>query len=162
MVRFEKLLEQLIYDYPQLKFRAGRRFCWRSPRTVEFEQFCDSLPNSEKLGGNSEHKKDSGGPEIEQNYYNLQLLHEVGHGLLGHRDFKTDVERVKMECAAWEKARELAEKYGVEYDEGFVEDELDTYRDWLHQRSKCPKCGLTRYQDRSGCYHCPQCETYGL
>ena len=69
-----------------------------------------------------------------------------------------DVERLKMESEAWEKARELASRYGVEVNEDLIQDELDTYRDWLHNKSKCRACGLTRYQTPDGVYHCPRCE----
>jgi lipopolysaccharide biosynthesis regulator YciM len=37
---------------------------------------------------------------------------------------------------------------------------LDTYRDWLHRRSACPECGLTRYQTVDGRWHCPGCEGF--
>lgn len=88
----------------------------------------------------------------------LLLLHEVGHALLGHRSFKTDVGRLKMEVAAWEKARELTMIYGVEWDEDVAQEELETYRGWLHQKSRCPVCGLTRFETPDGRYHCPRCE----
>ena len=94
------------------------------------------------------HEKDS----------DLLLLHEVGHAILGHRNFKTDVGRLKMEMAAWEKAQELATLYGVVWDEEVAQGELDTYRDWLHQKSRCPICGLTRFETPDGRYHCPKCE----
>ena len=71
-----------------------------------------------------------------------------------------DVERLKMEVQAWGKARELANHYNVEYDEELVQRELDTYRDWLHQKSRCPICGLTRFQTPDSQYHCPSCETF--
>lgn len=82
----------------------------------------------------------------------------MGHALLEHKNFATDPERLRMERAAWEKARELCTRYGIFYDEEFVEDELDTYRNWLHQKSRCPECGLTRYQTVDGKYHCPGCD----
>ena len=69
-----------------------------------------------------------------------------------------DVERLKMEVQAWDKTRELANHYNVEYDEELVQRELDTYRDWLHQKSRCPICGLTRFQTPDSRYHCPRCE----
>lgn len=100
------------------------------------------------------------GVEAENNAKNMQLLHEVGHALLGHRDYTTDPERLKMERAAWTQAQELCVRYEVEYNEELVEAELDTYRDWLHRRSKCPECGLTRFQTRDGKYHCPQCDEW--
>ena len=65
-----------------------------------------------------------------------------------------------MESEAWEKAKELASYYDVEMNEDLVQDELDTYRNWLHKKSRCPNCGLTRFQTSDGLYHCPQCNTY--
>ncbi len=138
-MRFEQLLRRLEADYLELEFRAGRRFKYRPTRTIYYEQLCVNT-------------------ELEQNEYILQLLHEVGHALAGHRDYITDVERVKMEREAWERARELCEKYSLSYDEEFVESEMDTYRDWLHQRSLCKSCGLTRYQLETGEYRCPRCD----
>ena len=90
----------------------------------------------------------------------LLLLHELGHYLCGHRDFDTLPRRVKMEREAWDKARELCDKYNVKYDEDIAEGELDTYRDWLDAKSRCPKCGLTRYQTSDGEFHCPRCENF--
>ncbi len=127
----DQLLERLKVDYPDFCFRRGRKFAFRPPRTIAV------------------------GPEEPDDA--LLLLHEMGHAILGHRDFKTDVGRIKMERAAWEKARELCDKYGVEYDEAVVERELDTYRDWLDQKSRCPDCGLTRFQTPDGEYRCPRC-----
>ena len=88
-------------------------------------------------------------------------LHELGHALSGHKDYKTDVERLRIESEAWQRAKreiESHKNWALEYDEDFAENELDSYRDWLHQKSKCKKCGLTRYQTADGIYHCPNCE----
>ena len=124
-------LEQLQDDFPEFRFKNGKKFTFRPPHTIIV------------------------GPE--EPFFELLLLHEVSHGILGHRDFGLDVERIKMESAAWEKARKLATRYNIEIDEDFIEGELDTYRDWLHKKSRCPKCGLTQFQDTNG-YHCPRCE----
>lgn len=130
----EALILRLKADFPELKFISGRKFAFRYPRMIRIRP---DEPNAELL-----------------------LLHELGHAVLGHRDFKTDVERLKMEAEAWEKARELADIYGVFYDEEAVQSELDTYRDWLHKKSRCAACGLTRFQDTDGVYHCPNCEEF--
>ncbi len=127
-----EFLSQLEKKYSGLRFVEGKKFAFRPPRTIVFD-------SSEKSG-------------------DLLILHEIGHALSGHRFFGTDVERIKMEVEAWEKARELAELYGVEFDEDLAQEELDTYRDWLHKKSRCPKCGLTRFQTQDGVYHCPSCE----
>ena len=87
------------------------------------------------------------------------LLHEVSHGLLGHHEYKRDVELLAMEAAAWEKARELAELYHFPLNENVAEDHLDTYRDWLHARSTCPECTATGYQTGRETYACPACTT---
>ena len=136
----QSLLTRLKADFPDFHWKAGKKFSFRAPRTITFVQ----LPENP--------------PARVQNNYALQLLHELGHARLGHRDYATDPERLKMERAAWEEARQLCQQYEIEYDEDFVEDELDSYRAWLHQKSRCPECGLTRYQTKDGQYHCPGCE----
>ena len=128
----DDLISKLRTDFPELRFVPGKKFAFRYPRTI-------------KLG------KD------ETDFAQL-LFHELGHALLRHRDFSTDIERLKMEADAWEKAKELAPNYEIDIDEEFVQKELDTYRDWLHKKSRCPVCGLTRYETLDGIYHCPRCE----
>ena len=120
------LLSVLENDYPELVFRNGKRFLFRPPKTVVI--------------GSDEENAD------------LLLLHEVGHALSCHRSFDTDIRRLKMEREAWEKARELAKQYGVEFDDEIIETELDSYREWLDKKSRCKKCGLTCYQAQDGKY----------
>lgn len=157
----EEFLQRLRQDYADLRFVEGRKFMYRGPRTVVFEhrkiapKHVDSRQNIDLQCRKLEVDR------AEQNLYFLQLLHEVGHAILRHCDYGLDLERLEMERAAWAEARKLCEKYGVDCDEDFVEMELDSYRDWLHRRSKCRICGLTRYQDAAGVYHCPHCETFG-
>lgn len=133
----DKFIERLRQDFPELRFRAGKRFKYQFPGMVQYER-----PETAEL--NTE--------------FGLQVLHEVGHARLEHKNFSTDPERLKMEREAWEEARRLCGRYNIIYDEELVEGKMDTYRDWLHQRSKCRKCGLTQYQTRDGEYHCPNCE----
>lgn len=134
-----KLVEQIRADYPQLRIIAGNRFRFRPPRTVYYES-----PPADAT------------PEIIQ-VYQLSLLHELGHAVLEHQNYQTDIERLKLERAAWEQARQFCERYGIPYNDDYVEAELDSYRNWLHQRSRCPHCGLTRYQTARGEYRCPGC-----
>lgn len=188
------LMASLQRDFPNLRWRGGRKFMFRPPRTIVVELSKNMKAQGRLTVGqktvsavssglgpmntknqlmNTDCAQDEHLPWLrEQNLWNMQLLHEVGHALLGHRNYVTDIERVKMERAAWEKAEELYIMYseelmgdgaGVEvftlgFDREFVEVEMDSYRDWLHQRSKCLECGLTRYQTIDGAYHCPQCE----
>ena len=113
----EKLITELRGLYPRLRFTPGRQFCW-SPETGEIFY----------------KEKASGQRAI------WSLLHETGHALLSHKNYKADFELLRLEIAAWERARELAQHLSVEIDEDHVQDCLDTYRDWLYKRSICPKC----------------------
>ena len=119
--------------YKNLTFKTGPRFSFRPPKTFIL------------------------GPEDTPNF-ELLSLHELGHALSNKYDYQTDIERLKIERLAWENAKNLCSEFGVSYDEEFVETELDSYRDWLHTKSKCPKCHLTRYQTPDGHYHCPHCD----
>lgn len=96
-------------------------------------------------------------------YYNddpLQTLHELGHALLGHDHYNLDIQLLQIERAAWDKAAEIAPHYAYKISSDTIEDALDSYRDWLHARSRCPKCGLTGIQSRTdGHYYCPTCGT---
>lgn len=85
------------------------------------------------------------------------LLHETAHALLDHRIYKTDFELLMMEVAAWKHAKSLANGLSVAIDEDYVQDCLDTYRDWLHRRSTCPTCGSVGLQQSASEYHCHNC-----
>ena len=130
----EAFLEQIQKDFSGFRFVSGKKFAFRPPKTIVL-----------------------GPPEP---FSELLALHEVSHAILKHKTFRMDVERLKMESEAWSKTRELAVRYGIEVNEDLIQDELDTYRDWLHTRSKCKKCGLTCYQTPDGIYHCPRCEKF--
>lgn len=139
------LIEYLKTTYPKLKFAYAKRFKFCFPNKI-------SLENPEFS-------------TIPPQYFTLQTLHELGHALCGHKDYQIDVSRLKIEREAWETAKTVYKKLPkslktFSWDEDFVEDSLDTYRNWLHQKSKCKACGLTRYQTDDGTYHCPRCENF--
>lgn len=85
------------------------------------------------------------------------LLHEFGHALLGHEAYAHDIELIRMERDAWNQAQELGAQYDIAIDEDLIEDALDTYRDWLHSRSLCPRCDATGVQTDSHTYQCVAC-----
>lgn len=85
------------------------------------------------------------------------LLHEVGHALLDHHDYSYDVHLLEMERTAWDKANELSKQFAVTIDSDTIEEALDSYRDWLHARSLCPRCGSTGVQDGHHIYTCLAC-----
>jgi len=85
------------------------------------------------------------------------LLHELSHALLGHTLYSSDFELLMLEVAAWEKALKLAKTHRITIDNSHVQDCLDTYRDWLHQRSECPTCNMRGFQVTSTQYDCTNC-----
>ncbi len=165
MLEAEEFLRRLRADFPDFRFTPGRKFTFRPPKTIVVEPYdsATKVATGVTTGGvppqNAE-EASYGATEnrLSVDTWKLLLLHELGHATLGHRDFKTHVGRLKMEVAAWEKARELASLYGAQFDDELMETELDSYRDWVHQKSRCPKCGLTRYETPEGDLHCPRCE----
>ncbi len=87
-----------------------------------------------------------------------ELLHEVGHALLGHKSYSRDIELLRIERDAWDYAiKELSPRYGIAIDTDTAEDALDTYREWLHDRSTCPSCHTNGIQDTVSSYRCIQC-----
>ena len=89
----------------------------------------------------------------------IQLLHEYGHALLGHTGYSRDIKLLAMERAAWDRACDLGQQWNITITDDHIESALDTYRDWLHARSRCPRCGATGIQRATGVYHCLACYT---
>lgn len=86
-----------------------------------------------------------------------QLLHEVGHAVLGHTNYTSGIALVKIEAEAWAKANEIAAHYELEIGSEQIERCLDSYRDWLYLRSRCPSCDTTAVEIESNRYHCFNC-----
>lgn len=126
------LIKQLRQDYPTLTFKQANTFHWSpADSTVYYADASDPA----------------------------QLLHETGHALLDHHAYDRDITLLAMERAAWEKASELAAHYFISLQEDVIENALDSYRDWLHDRSTCPKCSTTGVQSTKNTYTCPACVT---
>ena len=73
-----RVLQELQARYPEVRWVVGKRFSFRPPRTIQL-----------------------GEP---QSHYVQLALHELGHCLAGHRDFRTDIGRLQLEREAWERA----------------------------------------------------------
>jgi hypothetical protein len=133
----DELVSTLQVQSPALRFTPGSQFCW-SPETGEIFY---------KAGTKGRRAVWS-------------LLHETGHALLGHASYKADFELLRLEIAAWERARQLAQTLKIEIDEEHIQDCLDTYRDWLHKRSICPNCTTKCLQQGDFVhYRCFNCHT---
>lgn len=94
---------------------------------------------------------------LDTNIGRLGLLHEISHGLLGHRFYTYDAELLAMEQDAWERALELAPAHHVKTDYDHIDNCLASYELWLEQRATCPDCsafGLQRARNRFTCIEC--------
>ncbi|MBR2587136.1 hypothetical protein IKE71_02045 [Candidatus Saccharibacteria bacterium] len=127
-------LETLKSDHPDLSFKPGRKFLFRPKRSITYL-------------------------EANENF-RLLLLHELAHALLGHFTFNRSLERLQIERDAWEKTRELCELYNVPFDEELAEAELNTYRDWVHQKTLCKTCGLSCLEVSKESLFCPFCQKF--
>jgi hypothetical protein len=104
-------------------------------------------------------------PSLQTIYYtpirsdaSQQILHELGHALLGHIDYEKDITLLKIERDAWDYAKDtLAARYRVSLSNDQVQDALDSYRDWLHARSTCPACTAIGMQIKKQTYRCLAC-----
>jgi hypothetical protein len=136
-VDLEQILKQIATDYPDYEFIESAYFSWHAGQgRIRFKKTGDSQA---------------------QNIW--ALLHELGHAILGHKDYRHDIELLQMEVAAWERARALADIYGVRIDEEYIQDCLDSYRDWLHLRATCPTCYARSLQATLSRYRCFNCQT---
>jgi hypothetical protein len=133
----EEIASILTGSYKRIKFRPGDKFYW-SPETKEV--FYDKAAS-------------------QQNGV-WSLLHETGHALLEHVSYKADFELIRLEVAAWEKAKALASDMQIRIDEDHVQDCIDTYRDWLYARSICPTCNTKSLQQGDlAHYQCFNCRS---
>ena len=128
---------------------------------TKVEQLVPKLEKDFPQFGFEQAAVDHWSPALKKIFYTdsaAKLLHELAHAVLGHSDFTQDIELIHLERDAWEKARELACEYGVKITEDTIEASLDDYREWLHARSLCPKCGQTGIQSRADLvYSCLNC-----
>ncbi len=94
---------------------------------------------------------------LDSNLGRFSLLHEICHGILGHRFYTFDAELLAMEQAAWQQAMQLAPDHHVIPDLDHVHNCLATYQNWLERRAACPDCqafGLQKARNRFYCLEC--------
>jgi hypothetical protein len=131
----QSLLTSLKKSFPEVSFEPGDLFSW-SPKTktVNYRLEKGEAPRQA-----------------------WTLLHETAHAALYHQEYTLDVELLLMEVAAWQKAKELGRNFAITIDEDYIQDCLDTYRDWLHRRSTCPHCTTVSFQVSRTEYACHNC-----
>lgn len=131
MPSISSLLTKLSTDFPTISFQPGENFVWSPNHSTVFYPLQATSP--------------------------ALLLHELGHALQGHHDYHRDVQLLAMESDAWQAAKSLSGRYRVAITEAIVQDHLDTYREWLHARSRCPACEATGQQISPTGYSCVAC-----
>lgn len=131
-------LNQIKSDYPEFRFEASNSFSWSHENSI----ICyreETLASEWPL-----------------------LLHELAHGLLRHSSYEHSIDLIQIERDAWDYAQILAKDYNLCISSDAVEQSLDTYRDWLHKRSTCPKCGGIGLESERNQYYCPECQSVWL
>jgi hypothetical protein len=129
----DQFINKLKKDYPDIKFRAAKQFSW-SPVTQEVLY----ATGNNKTG-------------------RWSVLHELSHALLEHNSYMYDYELIQLEMEAWEKAQKIAANYQQVIDEEHIQNCLDTYKDWLFRRCRCPVCETQGIQDKPTLYRCFNC-----
>ena len=131
------LVAKIIGDYQDIHFVLGEDFAWSfAAETITH-------------------------PEIKTLDELRQLLHEIGHATLKHSSYSHDAELIDMEREAWRYAYEmLAPRYGIglSADDNIVQESLDSYRQWLHARSRCPRCQAVGIEISMRSYRCLHCQ----
>jgi len=129
------LHKRISLTFPDLHIISGEEFRWSpSDRTIYYD----------------EHDPQG----------NERLLHELAHATLGHSKYDRDIELIALERDAWHHAKTvLAPQFDMTIASDTIEDDLDTYRDWLHARSTCPSCRATGLQTATKEYTCVACQT---
>lgn len=127
------MLRTLRRDFPEFTFESSSKFLWSATKKT----IC---------------------VDMEAPYGQVFALHELSHALLGHIGYEKDIELLKLERDAWEYAKSmLAPRYKMDIDDNLIQDNLDTYRTWLHARSSCPACEAIGLQTKDRQYRCLAC-----
>lgn len=129
----ENFVAKLCVDFPHLRFVPGPVSRWSPQDNVVNYSIDGSVENT------------------------WGVLHELGHALLNHQAYQTDIELLRKETAAWAKASLLSKRYAIDIAEPHIQECLDTYRNWLFKRSSCPACGAQGIQIETKKYNCLNC-----
>lgn len=135
MPSMTSLYKRLLADFSEFNFVQSDTFLWSAQtNTVHIDP---NTPDAEAFS-----------------------LHELSHALLGHNGYSYDIDLIKLERDAWQYAvSNLGVRYGVIINEHLIQDNLDTYREWLHARSTCPSCNAAGIQAKNYSYRCLGCGT---
>lgn len=132
--KWQSLLSKIRKQYPEIQFVKSTKSLWsKSELTIEY------------------HLKDS----FHDGF--ASLFHEIGHMELNHSKYNQDVQLIRLETQAWTQAQTIAKKHNLTIAQDYIDKCLDSYRDWLHLRSRCPNCSTQGIQKDSHKYICLNC-----
>lgn len=132
----DDFIKRLAQDYPKYGFIRGNQDHWSPGRqTITYD------------------------PTKPLRQLQYSVLHELAHAQLGHENYSSDIQLLKLESDAWELAAKIGKKYKLTISNSHIQNCLDTYRDWLHRRSACPVCGLRVTQTDARHYQCYNCHS---
>ena len=134
----KSILRQIEADFPQFNFELNDNFSWQ-PKTQTITH-----------------------PAIKNRDDTAQLLHELSYGLLEHSTYNRDIQLIDMERDAWKHTvKNLAPKYSINLSlsDEIIQDALDSYRNWLHDRSVCPNCNAVGFEHAKSLYRCINCQS---
>lgn len=133
MLNIKSKFNKILQDFNKFIFKESTNFYWSSSEKIIYYK---QITSSDDI---------------------LLLLHEIAHAELEHKNFNLDVDLIKIEAEAWQKASSLALVYDLAINDELVQDSLDTYRIWLHKRSLCPDCNQNGIQTNQNVYSCINC-----
>lgn len=137
--KINSVYKRILADFPDITFAEGAAFQWSAAaRTITH-------------------------PPLTSQQDIAHLLHEIGHARLNHRDYTRDIQLIRMEREAWEYAiKVLAPRYhpSLTPEDTIVQSSLDTYRQWLHDRSICLRCDAVGLEQDAGTYLCISCHQH--
>ncbi len=131
-IKFDRLLNRIKSDYPNITFSEGEDFSWN-------------------------HSKSSISYNKKSKHATTDLLHELGHIELDHISYSSDLSLLKKELEAWEIAKNIAKKFNISISENYINECIESYRLWIHKRSLCSKCfqnGLEISEKKYKCINC--------
>ncbi len=129
---FNKLLSKLKSSYPDINFISADYSSWSDSKQSIF------------------YNKDSDNAKPD-------LLHEIGHMLCDHKSYSSDLSLLSKELEAWNKARDIGKELSISISENYINKCIDSYRQWIHGRSLCPKCSQTAVEVSDKKFKCINC-----
>lgn len=131
---FTKQLKKIRSQFPELTFALAEGYWWSPNENTIFFRL----------------------PARHEDIWDL--LHEVAHACLGHTTYTLDIELLEHESKAWSYATTvLGPRFSLGINSDYIQDQLDTYRQWMFGRSTCPNCGQTGLQTKNT-YSCLNCK----